>query len=352
MTPFPSPTSESVSNPHDAYAKSVFRRIPLARGFFRAYLPDDIQRLVDWRTLRLETESYLSDELKRGFADLRFIVCLVGDAVRRRITRLFEHKYRPIYTTPRQLLRYISQQMEETPANEPLPSILAVVLLQSGSWNRLRSLSGEYDLPEPARQILTPYLVDFRMVMVELAPLEESDLKGTEAGRLALALLKTIGEGQPLGWLRFRTILSDICQNLPPEGLRRELRRALYDSLNVMDREQETEVRQALQWLQNEFLPVKENIVTLLEHLEKRGEKRGEQRGRKLGEQRGRELGQHLGKVATLVRQLSAAFPEFTPANAEQVRELADETLDELADAVALRRTWAEIETLLRRRDG
>lgn len=36
---------------------------------------------------------------------------------------------------------------------------------------------------------------------------------------------------------------------------------------------------------------------------------------------------------------------------AEQVRELTDETLDELADAVALRRTWAEIETLLRRRN-
>jgi len=48
---------------------------------------------------------------------------------------------------------------------------------------------------------------------------------------------------------------------------------------------------------------------------------------------------------------LSAAFPEFTPADAEQVRELTEETLDELADAVVLRRTWAEIETLLGRRD-
>ncbi len=276
---FQSPTSDAVSNPHDAYAKSVFRRLPQARAFFRAYLPDEIQSLFDWRTLRLETESFLSDELKRDFADLRFTVRLVGETVERRITLLFEHKYRPIYTTARQLLRYISRQLEETPANEPLPSILTVVLLQSGSWNRLHSLSGEYDLPEPARRILTPYLVDFRMVMVELAPLEESDLKGTEAGRLALALLKTVGEGQPMGWLRFRTILSGICGNLPPEELRQELRRALYYLTSVMDRKQEGEVRQALQSLQDEFLPVKENIVTLLEHLEQRGEKRGEKRG-------------------------------------------------------------------------
>ena len=46
---------------------------------------------------------------------------------------------------------------------------------------------------------MTPYLVDFRMVMVELAPLQEDELKGTDAGRLALALLKTVGEGRADG---------------------------------------------------------------------------------------------------------------------------------------------------------
>ena len=76
--------------------------------------------------------------------------------------------------------------------------------------------------------------------------------------------------------------------------------------------------------------------MTLLEHLEKRGEKRG----------------QRLGKVETLTRQLSAAFPELTLANADQLGRLPDETLDELTDAIALRRTWFEIESLIRRSDG
>ena len=96
---------------------------------------------------------------------------------------LFEHKHRVVYTTPRQLHRYISRQLEETPDGEPLPSILTVVLLQSGTWNRSRTLSSEYDLPEAARGILAPYLGDFQMVMVELGSLEESELKGTQAGR-------------------------------------------------------------------------------------------------------------------------------------------------------------------------
>lgn len=321
------PQPEAVTNPHDAYAQSVFREIPQARGFFRGYLPVEVQALFDWRTLRLESASFVSDELQRDFADLRFTIRLIGDTIERRITLLFEHKYRAIYTTARQLHRYISRQMDDTPGNEPLPSILTVVLLQSGTWNRPRRLSGEYDLPEPARQILAPYLVDFHMVMVELGPLDESGLQGTEAGRLALALLKAVGEDQPMGWLRFRTILSDICRKFSPERLRQELRRALYYLMSVTEKDQEAEVRQALRSLPGEFLPVKENIMTLLEHLER------------------------TGTANTLVRLLSAGFAEFSAADADRVRELPDEAMEELTDAIAKRCTWTEIEAILRQTD-
>ncbi len=329
---------EPIANPHDAYAKSVFREISQARGFFRGYLPNEVRDLFDWRTLRVETASFVSDELQRQFADLRFTIRLLGESVERRVTLLFEHKHRAIYTTARQLHRYVSRQLEDTPEGEPLPSILTVVLLQSGTWNRPRALSSEYDLPEPARRILTPYLVDFQMMMVELGTLEENDLKGTEAGRLALAMLKTVGEDRPMGWLRFRSILRDICRNFSPDRLRRELRRALYYLMSVTDKDQEADVRQALQSIQGEFLPVKEHIMTLLEHLEKRGEKRGEERG------------EERGRISTLVRLLSAGFAEFSAADADRVRDLPADRLDELTDAIAMRRTWAEIEPILRQR--
>jgi hypothetical protein len=68
------------------------------------HLPDEVQSFFDWRTLRLVPESYLSDELQRDFADLRFTVRLLGDTVARRITLLFEHKYRSRYRTARQLV--------------------------------------------------------------------------------------------------------------------------------------------------------------------------------------------------------------------------------------------------------
>ncbi len=198
--------SSRTPNPHDAYAKSVFRELPEARGFFCGYLPARVVRLFDWTSLRLESESFVKDDLAREFADLLFSIRLVGDRLDRRIRLLFEHKSRPVASTPRQLHRYISRQMEETPSNRPLPCILTVVLLQSGRWRQSPTLSSEYKLPEPAGKILAPYVLDFRMLMVELSDLDEADLRGTEAGRLGLALLKTIGEGQLVRWFKFRGV--------------------------------------------------------------------------------------------------------------------------------------------------
>ena len=52
--------------------RASFGNSPRHAAFFRAYLPDEVQALFDWRTLRLVPESFLSDELQRDFADLRF----------------------------------------------------------------------------------------------------------------------------------------------------------------------------------------------------------------------------------------------------------------------------------------
>jgi hypothetical protein len=341
-------------NPHDAYAKSVFRELPEARGFFRGYLPARVARLFDWTSLRLESESFVKDDLAREFADLLFSIRLVGDSLHRRIRLLFEHKNRAVASTPRQLQRYISRQMEETPSNRPLPCILTVVLLQSGRWRRSPALSSEYKLPEPAGRVLAPYLLDFRMLMVELSALDEAGLRGTEGGRLGLALLKTIGEGQPVRWLQFRGVLRDLCSRLPPDVLRRELRRAIYYLTSAAGPEKEPEVRRALLSAAAEFEPVKETAMTLLEHLEKRGEKRGakrgERRGKQLGEKLGKMVGQREGRIATLLRLLSAAIPEFSEADAASVREVTDAALDEMTDAIAQRRPWREIRSLLRER--
>ena len=63
-----------------------------------------------------------------------------------------------------------------------------------------------------------------------------------------------------------------------------------------------------------------------------------------------REHLERTGTANTLIRQLSAGFPEFSSTDADRVRDLPDPALDELTDAIAMRRTWAEIEPILRQR--
>lgn len=333
------PTALKPPNPHDEFTKNVFQELPHARGLFRGYLPKEVSALCVWRTLKLESSSFSNDELGREFADLLFSVELKGLHRHQRIRLLFEHKRRPDKETARQLQRYIHQQFEQTPAGNALPCIITVLLLQHGRCSH-PTLSSEYQLPEAVRQVLAPYMLDFRMITIELSQLAESDLHGTEAGRFALALLKTVGEGNPIGWSSFRATLKDLCGHLSPKQCRRELRRAFVYLLSVIQPEQEQEVRQALESAKTEFEPVQEHVMTLLEHLQQRGEQLGLQRGERLGELRGR--------IEMLSEWLASAFPEFGDEDAARLNELSADGLTEVKTALREHQSWTAIRKLIR----
>jgi hypothetical protein len=127
--------------------------------------------------------------------------------------------------------------------------------------------------------------------------------------------------------LQLHDILRDLCSQLPPEQLRRELRRALYYLTSVTEPDEEPEIRESLLSMKVQFEPIKESVMTLLEHLEQRG--------------------QREGRVQTLIRLMSAANPEFRESDVAKVRELPDAALDELTDAIALRMPWKDLRKVL-----
>ncbi|MDA1012984.1 MAG: hypothetical protein O3A00_00855 [Planctomycetota bacterium] len=62
------------------------------------------------------------------------------------------------------------------------------------------------------RRHSTTSLVNFQMVITSLSELSEADISGTPEGRFALAVLKSVGEHQPLGWTEFEEILAELCE--------------------------------------------------------------------------------------------------------------------------------------------
>ena len=323
----------SAVNLHDAYASSVFRRIDKARGFFRGYLPERLERPFDWRTLRLESSSFVNDELGRQYADLVFSVRFKGETTPRRIRLLFEHKSEVRYHVSRQMHRYISRIFEETPDAEPLPPVICVLLVQSGVWRRSAEFAEQYELPEETLALLEPYLLNFQMVIVSLEELRQSELQGTVEGRLALSVMKAIGEKRPLEWTKQSELLDEVSRQNPQRltGMFRRLRPYVAGAISA---EQRGEFQEAVKTVVQNHQSLEKEMVSLKEHWLLEGEEKG--------------IGKGIGKGMALMLSdlLPLLYDEYSPEES-RIEELSRGRLEELKKAVQSRKSWEEIKKLL-----
>ena len=193
------------------------------------------------------------------------------------------------------------------------------------TWQRPTRLSSEYDLPEHALKVLSPYLLDFGFIPVELSNLGEADLKGTPEGRFALTLLKCVGDGEPFLWTTFESVLQDLAKS---KNLDKIFARAESYLLSTTDETSEPKVREAVAQIPDQFPKIKNAVMTLGEAIEKRGEQRGK---------------------ATIVRRLlEKAHPKLSAKDLAGLEKLDEATLESLADAIVLQRPIAEVKRLLK----
>ena len=78
-------------NPHDAAVKKTFEDTLLAAMFFRLILPERLTKKINWDTLELLKDTFVTDTLKRHYLDLLFKVSLV-DNTQVCLMLVFEHK--------------------------------------------------------------------------------------------------------------------------------------------------------------------------------------------------------------------------------------------------------------------
>jgi hypothetical protein len=67
--------------PHDALFEAAFQNPDHAAATFRAVLPPELVRPIDWSSLRLESGSFVDAELRETEGDLAFSVEAGWDAV-------------------------------------------------------------------------------------------------------------------------------------------------------------------------------------------------------------------------------------------------------------------------------
>lgn len=312
---------ERLHQPHDKLFKSSFGDRNTARAFFRTHFPPAIVAIIDWESLRLESGSFIDDELRSSESDLLYRVGLqaahrisaTADAF---VYLLFEHQRREDRWIALRLLTYQTRIWQKYRAAHPLslalPPILPMVLAQNNqAWSivprfhALLDASGE--AADFGKSPLSQYVPDFMYGLIQLAALPFTEITGTSLGTLTLRVLKAERTGDLMSDLVWDEAL---LLDLTPSHMERILRYIV--GVGEFDK---TTINRKLNTLKTPA--IKDNAMTIAEQYRQEGRQEGQQEGRREGQQ----IGQLIGRIQLLQDLLGR---DATPAENLATRSISD----------------------------
>ena len=166
-------------NPHDAFFKEVMRKKDTACDFFKNYLPSEILRLVDLKSLEIKKDSFIEKELKRFYSDILYQVAVREH--RGYFYLLFEHQSSVDQLISFRLLKYMVKvwelELKQKPDLRLLPPIIPLVLYHGKDrWKVGNKFSDIIFLGE--REELRLYLPDFTYSFYDFSGYSEIQIKG------------------------------------------------------------------------------------------------------------------------------------------------------------------------------
>ncbi len=177
---------------HDSLVAAVFGRPEEAQAHLRAFLPQELQQILDLGSLRLVPRSFLNENQRKREVDLLFSV---GAGSRPGLVYiLIEHQSRQHRFMALRLLSYLVNIWEWWRASErgtkTLPIILPIVLYHgTRPWTAPRRitdlLGGDAGLVDRLR----PVLPELEYLVTDLASLTDSEILARTSGHSPLAAL-------------------------------------------------------------------------------------------------------------------------------------------------------------------
>ena len=130
---------------------------------------------LDWEQLRLESGTFISEELRRSESDLLYSVPVKGNAESELfLYLLFEHQSTSDRWLPLRLLNYLvgiwQRYRKQFPDAEGLPPVLPLLLSQvEGGWRVSTQFADLLLWPEGLRDSLEAYQPRFEHLLIDLA---------------------------------------------------------------------------------------------------------------------------------------------------------------------------------------
>jgi predicted transposase YdaD len=289
---------EDFQSPHDHLVRSVLSRQESAISYLQSQLPTKLGERVDWASLTRLSGSFITEEMRSLHSDFVFEVALDGNPLH--LYCLLEHQSGPERFMPLRLLGYLvnfhNQWLRENPGARHLPPVIPMVLHSgSGRWTVPCRFSELMKIPDQLRETLSPLLVDFEHLLLDLSQVEMEEMEqiGDEiVARTMLMLLKAAADDEMGGWLDAHAAsFTDILSQQDGRGALNAFLRYLCRSASGIKL---STVREKLATLHSP--QIEEEMMTIADELMLQGEKKG----RKEGRSEGRSEGLRVGRIQML----------------------------------------------------
>ncbi|ACT92963.1 hypothetical protein Dfer_1722 [Dyadobacter fermentans DSM 18053] len=301
---------------HDAFIRAIMGNKQIALDYFRASIPQNIQDLLDFSTLRQLPDTYVSKELQKSISDIVYVCQKASGNGEVKISLLVEHKSYVDKYTPIQIGSYIFSGLLKQIGNKESPSLIIPILLYHGAdrWE-YKTVADLFENPEPALQQFIP---DYQYIFHDLGQISDEEIQSLHNKFLAASLLA----------MKYSALKDQLNTLLPTIlTLASEVDRNLHKSLlfytlvgNPLTEEQ------FLNLIKSVPNQKKEAIMDIFEIFEEKGWKKGIEEGRAEAEQKIETAVRNLIKQSVLTdEQIASAMNVTTDYVAEVRNNLAAE---------------------------
>lgn len=304
----------STPTPHDATFRQFLTQPEIARDFMELHLPAELRAICDLSTLKLESGSFVEDDLRQYFSDVLYSLDTIeGEGY---VHVLIEHQSSPDKHMAFRLIRYAVAAMQRhlEAGHTKLPLVIPVLFYvgKRSPYPYSTRWLDEFDDPELAHKL---YSGAFPLVDVTVIP--DDDIM-EHRSMAALTLLQKHIHQRDIATLtdRLATLLmADYLSSPQVMALIHYLLQAGESA------DSEAFVRELAQRVPQHG----DALMTIAQQLEQKGIEKGIEKGRMEGRTEGIQLGEQKGKLEVARSLLKMGMP------IESVQEATGLSEDDLA---------------------
>lgn len=306
--------------PHDATFRQFLTQPEIAREFMAIHLPAELLAICDLSTLKLESGSFVEDDLRQYFSDVLYsLKTKDGDGY---IHVLLEHQSSPDIHMAFRMTRYAVAAMQRhlDAGHKKLPLVIPVLFYagKRSPYPYSTRWLDEFDDPELAGKV---YGGAYPLVDVTIIP--DDEIMNHRSMAALTLLMKHIRQ-------RDMMELLDSLPHVMVEWISTEQVRIL---LNYMVNAGEAPAADFMRALAERLPQHEDELMTIAQQLEQKarmegiqiGEKKGRMEGIQIGEEKGRNEGKLEGKLEVARTMLQNGLDRNT------VMKMTGLTVDDLS---------------------